>query len=74
MKAYTLFPGIAMVVVDGFYSIVKLVFIVIKGFTKPNSYSNAGAAEDRMASKPCLIPQPKPSTFILKALNPKPKP
>lgn len=46
MKAYTLFPGIAMVVVDGFYSIVKLVFIVIKGFTKPNSYSNAGAAEE----------------------------
>ena len=46
LKAYTLFPGIAMIVVDGFYSIVKLVLIVLKGLMKPNSYSNAGNGEE----------------------------
>ena len=45
MKAYTLFPGVAMVVVDGFYSIVKLVMIVMRGFMRPISYSSAEGEE-----------------------------
>jgi OPT family oligopeptide transporter len=33
-RAYYFYPGVAMVVVDGFYSIIKLVFLLIKGMRK----------------------------------------
>eukprot|EP00443_Scrippsiella_acuminata_P071497 CAMPEP_0115381514 /NCGR_PEP_ID=MMETSP0271-20121206/5612_1 /TAXON_ID=71861 /ORGANISM="Scrippsiella trochoidea, Strain CCMP3099" /LENGTH=434 /DNA_ID=CAMNT_0002804801 /DNA_START=217 /DNA_END=1521 /DNA_ORIENTATION=+ len=39
LKAYTMFPGIAMIVVDGLYSITKLVVVLIKGFMKPKAKS-----------------------------------
>jgi len=33
-RAYYFYPGVAMVVVDGFYSIAKLAYLLIKSFTK----------------------------------------
>jgi len=45
-RAYYFYPGVAMVVVDGFYSIVKLAYLLIKSFVKPDVPVEADTESD----------------------------
>lgn len=46
LSAYTMFPGIALIVVDGFYSIVKLVAVVSKGLLKQKARSASDVGDE----------------------------
>merc|ERR1712137_1176976 len=45
-RAYWFYPGVAMVVVDGFYSIAKLTYLLVKSFVKPDEVQQVDDESD----------------------------